>query len=125
MAVPAGQNAQFKRRGDVVRRPRKKQRVRNNMFDLQEAFEVNAGTFGNRITGLKIVPFSPAGDEVAGHFRVTITELQSVAWAEPVRGPRLDSLSFTPNPISDEVVLVGVQVAVEKFVIKEPASVTA
>src|SRR5271157_1936606 len=56
-------------------------------------------------------------NEVRCDFGMPVSELERAAWAKPIIGPSLNALAFSPDPASDQIVLVCVEVAVERVVI--------
>jgi len=71
--------------------------------------------------GVGIVEGFSAGDEIGGYFRVSIPELEICTSIEPIIGPSLQAKAFTADPTSDDVALIGTQVAIEVIEIHELA----
>ena len=67
----------------------------------------------------KIILAGAVRDEVRRHPGIPIADLHRVFRCEPICAPGLNSPAFPSNPASDNVILVGVEVVVEKIVIDE------
>ena len=91
---------ELERRSKVRSRTRREDRKRPSLV-LEKRGKVHLRT--NPETGVQadVIYRAPAWNEVAGHLTVPPAKLEGVLRAEPIRSPRLDSVTLTANPVAD------------------------
>ena len=121
MPSPLRQETEFKGGGNVIARAGEKKRKRRDVFELEKTLPIEAGRARNGITGLKVLPFAAAGNEIVEDAALFPGEIECAARGDPVTQPRLQRNAFASDGVAQQRTVVGVAVGVVEIPVVEVA----